>query len=174
MRPSIPPKSGPPSPGFKPRYAAFYRAANAVALRLCRGYFPPHGPLPAASLTVGKGLFAVDSLSSPASRTLPMDAMRLYCLCPAAAKAVAYSARYAKRRRKPAGKMPAARAVLKAAVFYIRRVIRMPRPRGEAERVVIAAARIRIAYYCRYRRAAGMPVRNAGKELRLVRLAPCG
>ena len=85
MRPSIPPKSGPPSPASSPvmRHSIVppTLSPSAFAAAISRRMASP-----AASLTVGKGLSAVGSISSPASCTLPMDAMRLIMLMPCCCK----------------------------------------------------------------------------------------
>ena len=68
---------------------------------------------------------------------------------------LADAARNAKRRRQPAGKMPAARDVLKAAEFDLRGIVGMSGARNIHEIAVILRAGVGVSDDSAERRAAG-------------------
>ena len=77
------------------------------------------------------------------------------------------------RRCQPAGKMPAAGDILKAAVTELRGIIRMSRTRQAAKLLIIAAAGIAVADDRRQGCTAGFPVLQAAEKFRAV-LFPAG
>ena len=83
----------------------------------------------------------------------------------------AKAARNAQGRGQAAGKMSAARGILRALPLDLRRIVRMGGPRHVREGRVVGAARVRVADDRRQRRAAGMATGEPRKELRPVRLA---
>ena len=80
------------------------------------------------------------------------------------------AARHAKGRRHASGEMPAAGAVLRAAVFDLRGIIRMSRAGHRRECGIVRGTGIGIADDRRKRCAAGDPVDETGEEFALIRL----